>query len=364
MVLTREMLERLTDRSTDIVIATDRKGRVIYYNDGASRSLGYDPSEILGRFVGILYPTIDEAKRVAHAMRSAEHGGPGIVQSFQTTLLAMSGEQIPVAISGTLLYDDEDQENGTIGYAKDLREILQKDQLATLGEVAIGLSHEINNPLAVILNQCELLESEISHLAGERDCSVEDERLDAIRREVARVAEILDRLGEMVRTESYETISYVGPSRMIDLRRDEARAPAHDERLEGLRLLVVDDDRGICNSLKEILEADGCRVDVAHDGVEALRRIDAEDYDLMLSDVVMPEMDGYELYQHVQNKHPELPVLMMTAFHYDKDHIIKRSRMEGLEGVIFKKPVDPARLREAIDETVRGRRAAQSQGAG
>ena len=39
---------------------------------------------------------------------------------------------------------------------------------------------------------------------------------------------------------------------------------------------------------------------------------------------------------------------MMTAFHYDKDHIIKRSRMEGLEGVTFKQPVDPERLRRVI----------------
>jgi len=52
----------------------------------------------------------------------------------------------------------------------------------------------------------------------------------------------------------------------------------------------------------------------------------------------------------VKRDHPELPILMMTAFHYDKDHIIKRSRMRGLEGVIFKKPVDPAKLREAIAE--------------
>ena len=43
---------------------------------------------------------------------------------------------------------------------------------------------------------------------------------------------------------------------------------------------------------------------------------------------------------------------MMTAFHYDKDHIIKRSRVEGLSGVIFKKPVDPVRLREVILETL------------
>ena len=38
----------------------------------------------------------------------------------------------------------------------------------------------------------------------------------------------------------------------------------------------------------------------------------------------------------------------MTAFYYDKDHVIKRSRLKGLEGVIFKKPVDPERLRESL----------------
>jgi hypothetical protein len=57
----------------------------------------------------------------------------------------------------------------------------------------------------------------------------------------------------------------------------------------------------------------------------------------------------------VRAGYPKTPVLMMTAFHYDKDHIIKRSRIEGLEGVIFKKPVDPDRLREAIIESVKGR---------
>jgi PAS domain S-box-containing protein len=357
MALTQEMLERLTDRSTDIVVGTDRKGRVIYYNDGASRSLGYRSDEILGTFVGRFYPSVEEARRVMEAMRCEHHGGAGIVETFETTFVSKSGDEIPVAISGTLLHDDDGAENGTIGYAKDLRDILHKDQLATLGEVAIGLSHEINNPLAVVLNQVEILEGEISHLAGERDCSVEDERLDAIRREVARISEVVDRLGEMVQADSYETINYVGPSRMVDLRRSDTRKSQLDERLKGLRILVVDDDRGICFSLKEILESSGCVVEVAHDGLEALARIDSSHFDLMLSDVVMPNMDGHELYLQVQSQQPDLPVLMMTAFHYDKDHIIKQSRMKGLEGVIFKKPVDPARLREAIVDTVRKREA-------
>jgi len=354
MSLSKEDLERLIARSTDIVVATDRAGNVAYYNDGASRTLGYRPEEILGRYVVELYPDEDEAKRVMKAMRDADHGGAGVVDAVQTTFVSNTGEHIPVAISGTLLYDDAGREDGTIGFAKDLRGILLKDQLATLGEVAVGLSHEINNPLGVIVNQLELLERDVFDLAAERDVSVECERMDAMRREVSRISGVLSRLGEAAEGETYETIDYVGPSRMIDLREKRAEPAAP---LPGVRVLIVDDDLGICQSVKEILEAAGCIVATANDGAEGLRRVESQPLDVVLSDVVMPEMDGYELYTTMRKTHPELPVLMMTGFHYDRDHVIKRSRLEGLEGVIFKKPVDPHRLIEVIRETVRQRKA-------
>ena len=352
MGLTREQLVQLTSRSPDIIIGTDRKGRVIYYNDGAQKNLGFSPDEVMGRFVGMLYPSVTEARRVSDAMRGPGHGGVGVVDTLETKLLSREGEEIPVAISGTLLHDAEGNEDGTIGFAKDLREILRKDQLATLGEVAIGLAHEINNPLAVIVNQSALLENDIARLADESDCSVENERLDAIRREVARISEIVERLGEMVKSDNYETIHYVGPARMVDLRSEQRKRYEPDPRLRGLRILVADDDQGIARSLQEMLEADGCQVEVASDGATALAMIADNDFDCVLSDVVMPKMDGYELYLEVKERYPKTPVLMMTAFHYDKDHIIKRSRMEGLEGVIFKKPVDPDRLRRTIIESI------------
>ena len=104
MALTRERLEQLIARSSDIVVATDRKGTVVYYNDGASEVLGYKPEEVLGGFVAHFYPTLEEAKRVMSAMRSASHGGRGICESFRTTFVSKSGEHIPVAISGTILF--------------------------------------------------------------------------------------------------------------------------------------------------------------------------------------------------------------------------------------------------------------------
>jgi len=355
MALTQERLEQLVARSTDIVVGTDRAGTVVYYNAGAKKSLGYEADEILGSYAGDLYPSVDEAKRVKAAMRSREHGGVDIVETFPTTFQSKDGEHIPVAISGTLLRDEAGEEDGTIGFAKDLREILHKDQLATLGEVAVGLSHEINNPLGVILNQAELLERDIERLADERDCSVEVERIDAVRREIARVAATVQRLTDMVREDAYETVEYIGPARMIDLRERRDRARERDSRIEGLRVLIADDDLGICRTLREILEHDGVRVTTASDGIEALEQLEAGTFDAVLSDVVMPNMDGHELFLEIQRRYPGLPVLMMTAFHYDKDHIIKRSRMAGLGVVLFKKPVDPDNLRHALVEAVHGK---------
>ena len=141
---------------------------------------------------------------------------------------------------------------------------------------------------------------------------------------------------------------------MTDLRTDEVAKPCDrpkaDARypLSGLRVLIVDDDAGICESLKDLLEGERCCIETAPSGVHAMEWLERQPFDLVLSDVVMPDMDGYELYQTVKGNRPKLPVVLMTAFNYDKDHIIKRSCLEGLQGVIFKKPVNPAMLKKIV----------------
>jgi CheY-like chemotaxis protein len=264
--------------------------------------------------------------------------------NFPTTYVAKSGEQIPVAISGVILYDADGKEGGTIGFAKDLREIIRKDQLAVLGEIAIGLSHEILNPLEVITNQIALLEKFIISSASPEEQVRERLRLDGMRREIHRIEERLTRIKEMAGQEVYESTDYVGDARMIDL---SPRPGALGNR----HILVVDDDAGVRDTVAEILSAEGCRVDVAENGRKALDYLAGPDpYDLVLSDVVMPEMDGYELYTEVRRRAPNTHVVLMTAFYHDQDHVIKRSRMEGLDGVLFKKPINPERLCSTLSE--------------
>ena len=349
MPLPRATLERLIDVSPDIVVATDAHGKVAFFNAGAAENLGFSREEIIGSDVTVLYPSRDEARNVMRAMRGDTMAEPGRVVNFPTTFVAKDEHEIPVAISGVILYDAAGDEEGTIGFAKDLSEIIRKDQLAVLGEIAVGLSHEINNPLAVITFQVAMLDRFVEAQARVAGQETELARIVAIRDEIARIELLVQRLSEMAGQEQYSSTTYVGDARMIDLTRG-ARAAAGP--LTGRRILVVDDDEGVRGACAETLAAEGSQVVQASDGREALSRLEQEPFDLVLSDVVMPDMDGYELYMTARKRFPGIPVALMTAFYHDRDHILKRSRMEGLEGVLFKKPVDPERLVETLSRLI------------
>jgi CheY-like chemotaxis protein len=130
----------------------------------------------------------------------------------------------------------------------------------------------------------------------------------------------------------------------------EANGVAHHEEwaLSGMSVLVLDDDATVLTSLADVLRAERCVVHTAARPSAALGILRNVKIDAVISDVVMPEMDGYEFYLQVKEEMPNLPVILMTAYYYDKDHIIKRSRLRGLEGAIFKKPVNPEKLRKML----------------
>ena len=79
------------------------------------------------------------------------------------------------------------------------------------------------------------------------------------------------------------------------------------------RLLVADDD----NDIRELLEFDlshsGYSVDTAKDGEEALQKALTFSYDLVLLDVMMPKMNGFEVCKNIRNAKPDIPILMLTA---------------------------------------------------
>ncbi len=354
MSLPVQYFQKLVESCPDIIIAVDRDGTITFYNDGARQNLGFIPNEVLGKNVTEIYPSREEACRVMAAMRAEDSDGRGRVSNFETIFKTKKGEQIPVAISASIIYDNQGQEDGSIGFAKDIREIRRRDQLATLCEIAIGMSHEINNSLEVLVNQVAMLQKYIGRAATDEDYIVETDRLNSIASQIGKIQDITGRIGHMAGEGEYGTREYLGGKLMTDLHvnHEEQRCerPKPDTRhpLSALRILIVDDDAGICQSLRDLLEEECCCVETAPSGIQAMELLKRERFDVVLSDVVMPDMDGYQLYQAVKNTLPDLPVVLMTAFNYDKDHIIKRSCVEGLQGAIFKKPINPVVLKKLL----------------
>lgn len=354
MSLSVQYFQKLVESSPDIIISVDSQGTITFYNDGACQNLGFAGEEVLGKTVLEVYPNLAEARRVMAAMRAGDGAGKGRVRNFETTFKTKKGEKIPVAISASIIYDDHGKEVGSIGFAKDIREIRRRDRLATLAEIAVGLSHEINNSLEVLVNQVEMLQKYVRRAATDEDYIVESDRLESVASQVSKIRDITARIGQMAEEGEYGTKEYLSGKLMTDLRTQEPDNPCDrpkpDERfpLSGLKILVVDDDAGICQSLRDLLEAERCCIETASSGIYAMESLKRQRFDAVLSDVVMPDMDGYQLYQAVKRATPALPVVLMTAFNYDKDHIIKRSCLEGLQGVIFKKPVNPVLLKKVL----------------
>lgn len=84
--------------------------------------------------------------------------------------------------------------------------------------------------------------------------------------------------------------------------------------MEPTKILLVDDDQGICDTLLKILTKRGYEVTLFTSGINALKSIQKSRYDILLTDLKMPEMNGIELLKKARIIDPELGVIIMTGF--------------------------------------------------
>ena len=130
--------------------------------------------------------------------------------------------------------------------------------------------------------------------------------------------------------------------------------PAGVEALSG-RILVVEDDAANRDLLRRHLEREGHAVQEAANGIQALQQLDAGVYDLMLLDVIMPEMDGYEVLALLKRNSSlrDLPVIMISGL--DETRSVVRCVEMGAEDYLAK-PFDPVMLRARIGASLEKKR--------
>jgi CheY-like chemotaxis protein len=137
-------------------------------------------------------------------------------------------------------------------------------------------------------------------------------------------------------------------------------------QLVGRRVLVVDADESVRIAAHELLDRFQCTVETAHDGAEARSMVrnlgpDAQ-YDVIIADIRLPDMSGYELMLKLREVTDYVPLVLMTGFGYDRDHTIVKARREGLQFVLYK-PFRLDQLVGAIEQTVEARERLVAGGA-
>ncbi len=95
--------------------------------------------------------------------------------------------------------------------------------------------------------------------------------------------------------------------------------------LKEINILLVEDEENLAHGLEYNLIEEGYKVSLAKDGREALKLFDENEFDLIVLDIMLPYFNGFEIAKHVREKHPQMPILMLTARTQVED------RVKGLE---------------------------------
>jgi CheY-like chemotaxis protein len=123
------------------------------------------------------------------------------------------------------------------------------------------------------------------------------------------------------------------------------------------RVLVVDDDPVVGRSFDRVLSGKGYAVVTAPDGAEALRKIAAEEYDAVFTDIRMPGQDGLSVAEQIKSQRPWLPVVIVSGFATPESEA--RARAAGVSAVLHK-PLSPRMIEESAAEAMHERLAARA----
>ncbi len=118
------------------------------------------------------------------------------------------------------------------------------------------------------------------------------------------------------------------------------------------KILLVDDEAGFAELMRDLLVMDGYEVELAHDGEEGLEKLQSFTPDIIISDVVMPRLSGFDMFKKVKANPPtsDIPFLFITGF--QDDRVLQEARKIGVFGIL-KKPVDIEQIEQRLTDLLK-----------
>ena len=224
--------------------------------------------------------------------------------------------------------------------------------------------------VAVALNTLELLVVENATAASKSVEAIHsavalpvdailNDAVNVMERYIGHEPEVVERLQRILQNarEIRQLIQKVGQS----LAPADAQLAFHqcDEMsvLRGKRILVADADENVRSAAHKLLERYGCVVETAHDGAEAIfmtrNMLLGGGYDVIIADIRLPDMNGYELMLKLQEVIDPVPLVLMTGFGWDPGHSIANARRAGLPAyALLYKPFRLDQLLETVEKII------------
>ncbi|MBX3017581.1 MAG: PAS domain S-box protein [Bdellovibrionaceae bacterium] len=278
------------DSADAILVTVDRDGVLTGMNEHSVKMLGYQPEELVGKSTSAIFHLREEMMQATLEL-NREFGlnlakpcldtftyraRNGVTDSRQWTLVRKDGTNFQARLSITPLRDSQGAVYGFVGIARDLtqelaiREALEFEKakslhnakLASLGEMAAGVAHEINNPLAMIVGSAELLET------AREDAAKFQKKIDIIRRASGRIEKIVKGLQKFARTTGTTEFSVVDLRTVIQdaLILVEGKARRHD-------VTISFEAQGDAAIYCDAVEIEQVIVNLLNNGIDAIKEL-------------------------------------------------------------------------------------------
>lgn len=114
------------------------------------------------------------------------------------------------------------------------------------------------------------------------------------------------------------------------------------------KILIIDDNVMVRKIIRNIFRNEGYEIEEAENGIEGLDMVKQEPFHLIITDILMPKMEGLELIIHLKRDFPEIKIIAISG---GKPYYLYMAKKLGIEGV-FTKPVDPQELLKAVKKLI------------